>query len=53
MRRKFEELWHHILAKREAVRERKRVQHADNIKHALMVLEDLRHWDLENSKSRV
>jgi bacterioferritin (cytochrome b1) len=49
--RVLEELWHHILAKRQEARERKRAEHADKIRQALMVLEGLRNWNLENCKS--
>ncbi len=46
------ELWQNILEKRREARERKRIEHADKIRHALMVLESLRSWDFENGKSR-
>jgi hypothetical protein len=46
------ELWQNILEKRREARERKRIEHADKIRHALTVLESLRSWDFENGKSR-
>lgn len=46
------ELWQNILEKRREARERKRIEHADKIRHALTVLKSLRSWDFENGKSR-
>jgi hypothetical protein len=53
VRGKLEELWQHILAKREEARGRKRAAHADAIRQALTLLKELRHWNLENSKSQI
>ena len=35
-------------AKQEDEQERKRIEHADRIKHALTVLDSLRSWNLES-----
>ncbi len=48
----LEELWREILAERHDERERKRIEHADRIRHALTVLESVRNWNLEHGKGR-
>ncbi len=40
------------LARQCDAQERKRIEHADLMKHALIVLESLRSWNLENGKSQ-
>jgi hypothetical protein len=44
-------VWQGILAKREDEQERKRIEHADRIRHALTVLESLRSWNPEGGKT--
>jgi ABC-type transport system involved in cytochrome c biogenesis ATPase subunit len=44
--------WQSFLAKRQYAQERKRIEHADKMKHALTVLESLRSWNLENGNGQ-
>ena len=46
------ELWQTFIENRREARERKRIEHADRIRHALTVLKSLRSWDLENGNSQ-
>jgi hypothetical protein len=39
-------------AKQEDEHERKRIEHADRIRHALTVLDSLRSWNLESRRSQ-
>ena len=39
-------------AKQEDEEERKRIEHADRIRHALTVLDSLRSWNLESRRSQ-
>ena len=39
-------------AKQEDEQERKRIEHADRIRHALTVLDSLRSWNLESRRSQ-
>ncbi len=48
----FAAIWQSILARRQDEEERLRIEHADKIKHALIVLEALRSWNLETGKSQ-
>jgi hypothetical protein len=46
-------LWRKYLTdERQAERERKRIARCDNIRDALMVLEALRNWNIENERSK-
>ena len=47
----FAAIWQNILARRQDEEERRRIERADKIKHALTVLEALRSWSLESGKS--
>ena len=46
------ELRQNILAKWHEARERKRIQRADRMKHALIVLQSMRSLNFENGKRR-
>jgi hypothetical protein len=48
----FAAIWQGIWGKRHDEQERRRIEHADKIKHALTVLEALRSWNLESGKSQ-
>jgi len=48
----FAAMWRNIWARRQEEEERRRIEHADKIKHALIVLEALRSMKLEPSKSQ-
>jgi ABC-type transport system involved in cytochrome c biogenesis ATPase subunit len=46
----FAAIWQNNSEKRQDDEERRRIEHADKIKHALTVLEGLRSWNLESGK---
>ena len=48
----FAAIWRNVWARRQDEQERRRIEHADKVKHALIVLEAMRSWNLESGKSQ-